>query len=98
MVTTLLFLVSGLAAWAADPLPNDVYTKTHEQSFSSEYYYALQDGKLWIKPNTQLSGQKGDWTLFQGTGFPFGKNAKSFGPKNRIVEFSTEALMVVARA
>lgn len=94
----LFALFSSVLAWSEELLPRDVHVKTHDQSFSTEYYYALKDGKLWVKPNRLLSGQDGPWTLFQGTGVPFGKKAKSFGPDDQIVEFSTEGLIVVARS
>jgi hypothetical protein len=90
-----LVLATSIRAEALDALPQDVFIKTHEQSFSYENLYALKDGKLWVKPNPR-SGVKGDWTLFEGKGVPFGAKAKSFGRGDKIVAFSTEALMVIA--
>ncbi|MBI3543089.1 MAG: hypothetical protein HY075_07440 [Deltaproteobacteria bacterium] len=84
---------SGLAL---EQLPDHVFVKDREQSFSYENYYALKDGKLWIKPNERATGRKGGWVLFEGTGVPFGKEAKSFGPFDRLTEFATEGLMVMA--
>jgi hypothetical protein len=58
--------------------------------------YALEDGKLWVKPNPLGAGTKGDWALFDGTGAPGGKKAPSFRADSKLVSFATEGLMVVA--
>src|SRR5581483_4758608 len=89
-------MLSALLTLAIATLPERIFIKTHDQSFSWENDYALRDGKLWVKPNPLGAGTKGDWALFDGTGLPGGKKAASFRPDSKLVEFATEGLMVVA--
>jgi hypothetical protein len=89
-------MLSALFALAIATLPERIFIKTHDQSFSWENDYALRDGKLWVKPNPLGAGTKGDWALFDGTGLPGGKKAASFRPDSKLVAFATEGLMVVA--
>src|SRR4030042_4438362 len=82
--------------YSQDRLPENVYFKNNQQGISYEYYYALKDGKIWIKPNESTTGIKGEWKLFDSTGVPFGKDVPSFKPDDRIVGFSTDGTMIVA--
>lgn len=95
-ILTLLTLATLNPAFALSTLPEHVYIKNPEQSFSSENYYALKDGKIWIKANELTTGKKGEWKLFDGTGVPFGKEAKSFGKDDYVKEIAQEGLMVIA--
>jgi hypothetical protein len=83
-------------AYGLDQLPENVYLKNSQQGISYEYYYALKDGKIWIKPNESTTGIKGEWKLFDSTGTPFGKDVPSFKPDDKIVGFSTDGTMIVA--
>jgi hypothetical protein len=86
----------GHNAYGLDQLPENVYFKNSQQGISYEYYYALKDGKIWIKPNENTTGIKGEWKLFESTGAPFGKDVPSFKPNDKIVGFSTDGTMIVA--
>ena len=88
----------GLAhhACALDRLPDHVYLKNSRQGMSYESYYALKDGKIWIKPNECTTGVKGEWKLFEGAGVPFGKEVPSFKPDDKITAFSTDGTMIAA--
>ncbi|MGD0022609.1 MAG: hypothetical protein ABSC54_09940, partial [Smithellaceae bacterium] len=88
----------GPNAYGLDQLPANVYLKNSQQGISYESYYALKDGKIWIKPNETTTGIKGEWKLFDGTGVPFGKDVPSFKPDDKIVAFSTDGTMIVAVA
>jgi hypothetical protein len=86
----------GHNAYGLDQLPENVYLKNSQQGISYEYYYALKDGKIWIKPNESTTGIKGEWKLFDHTGIPFGKDVPSFKPDDKIAGFSTDGTMIVA--
>lgn len=97
ILLALLFGFSG-GAHALDQLPRHVWLKNLRQGMSYESYYALKDGKIWVKPNESTTGVKGEWKLFEGTGAPFGKEAASFKPDDGIAAFSTDGTMIVAVA
>jgi len=86
----------GHTAYGLDRLPENVYLKNSQQGISYENYYALKDGKIWIKPNESTTGIKGDWKLFDRTGVPYGKDVPSFKPDYKIVAFSTDGTMIAA--
>lgn len=86
----------GHNVYGLDQLPENVYLKNSQQGISYEYYYALKDGKIWIKPNESTTGIKGEWKLFDQTGVPFGKNVPSFKSDDKIAGFSTDGTMIVA--
>src|SRR4051794_21837696 len=95
-----LLAASAFAAEVADaehaPLPEHVYFKSTQQGFAWESEYALLDGKLWIRPNEETTKQKGKWTLFEGTGVPFGDKAQSFTAGQKLVQFGTDGTMILA--
>ncbi len=82
--------------YGLDRLPENVYFKNLQQGISYENYYALKDGKIWIKPNESATGIKGQWKLFEIYGVPFGKDVPSFRHEDKIVEFSTDGTMIAA--
>jgi hypothetical protein len=86
----------GHNAYGLDQLPENVYLKNSQQGISYEYYYALKDGKIWIKPNESTTGIKGEWKLFGSTGVPYGNDVPSFKPDDKIAGFSTDGTMIVA--
>jgi len=100
MVRTILIIsvLFGLCEniYSQDRLPENVYFKNNQQGISYEYYYALKDGKIWIKPNESTTGIKGEWKLFDSTGVPFGKDVPSFRHEDRIAEFSVDGTMIAA--
>lgn len=86
----------GHNAYGSDQLPENVYLKNYQRGMSYENYYALKDGKIWIKPNESTTGIKGEWGLFDGTGVPYGKDVPSYKPDDKIAAFSTDGTMIVA--
>src|SRR5512139_1291244 len=68
----ILFILAVLIGFShhvygLEQLPDNVYLKTSQQGLSHENYYALINGRIWIKPNESTTGIKGDWKLFDGT-------------------------------
>jgi hypothetical protein len=98
MILLIIFFLIGLCdtIYGLDRLPENVYFKNRQQGISYENYYALKDGRIWIKPNESTTGIKGEWKLFDTTGIPSGKDVPSFGHDDKIVEFSTDGTMIVA--
>jgi hypothetical protein len=82
--------------FAEDTLPDKIFLKNLSRGFSYEHLYALKDGKIWVRPNSQNTGIEGNWTLFNVTGIPYGKDSPSFKKENSITGFSTEGTMIVA--
>jgi len=94
IAAVIIFFCGNL--YALDQLPRNVYLKNSQQGICYEYYYALKDGKIWIKPNESTTGIKGEWKLFEGAGVPFGKDVPSFKNNDKIAAFSTDGTMIVA--
>jgi len=90
----ILLFLPGL--YAGGTLPEDIRFRDLTRGFSYEYLYALKEGKIWIKPNTVNTGIKGEWKLFNETGVPSGKHARSFKTGDYITQFSTEGTMIAA--
>lgn len=95
LIIAVLAIFCG-SAHCLDQLPQNVYFRNSQQGMSYENYYALKDGKIWIKPNESVTGMKGEWKLFEGTGIPFGNDVPSFKKNDRITEFATDGTMIVA--
>jgi hypothetical protein len=95
LIIAVLAIFCG-SAHCLDHLPQNVYFRNSQQGMSYENYYALKDGKIWIKPNESATGIKGEWKLFEGTGIPFGNDVPSFKKNDRITEFATDGTMIVA--
>jgi hypothetical protein len=94
LAAVLLFFTAG--ASGMEGLPEHIHLKNNRQGLSYEYYYALYNGRIWIKPNEINTGNKGDWQLFNSTGLPYGDDAPSFHREDRITAFSTEGTMIAA--
>lgn len=72
------------------PLPADIFIKTKTRTFNSRFYYALRDGKIWIRPNRQVTGQDEPWTLMPCEGLPCNPEIKDFPPPKSIAEISAD--------
>ena len=46
-----------------DGLPARVYLKSPTQSRNRRWYFAVKDGRLYVKPNLERTGQDGPWEL-----------------------------------
>lgn len=61
VLTTTLLMSSATQALNTHDLPDDVWFKNNQQTFNSVYYSAVNDGNIWVKPNSLLSGEEGQW-------------------------------------
>jgi hypothetical protein len=81
----------------ADDLKEYIYFKTHDDSFNRRYYVSLRNGRLWIKPNKEITGLDGSWTLLGPNGLPFKKFTKTNFPwLKKIKAFSLDGRFLVA--
>lgn len=72
--------------------PNSIFIKTQTQTFSFEYDFLLNDGKIFYKKRGESSEH---WKLFQKTGLPFSAKNKFESPK-KIVEIAADADVLYA--
>lgn len=74
-----------------DGLPEHVYLKTSTESFNSDWYFVINDGLIWVKPN-EWSGERdpADWTLLGKTGVPDGRKLDNWGEPGEIIEISAD--------
>lgn len=72
--------------------PDSIFIKTQTQTFSFEYDFLLNDGKIYYKKRDESSEQ---WELFQKTGLPFSLKNEFESPK-KIVEIAADADVLYA--
>lgn len=72
--------------------PDSIFIKTQTQTFSFEYDFLLNDGKIYYKKRDESSEQ---WKLFQKTGLPFSLKNEFESPK-KIVEIAADADVLYA--
>jgi len=77
-------------------LPERVLFRGATESFNREWYVALRDGRIWIKPNPESGQFEGDWELLGETGMPQGCGVSRFGPPDRVAEISADGIHLMA--
>jgi hypothetical protein len=77
-------------------LPEMVKIKTPTQTFNRYYYFVLKEGRIFFKPNTEITGNKSDWKPFLGTGLPENKKIKKYPVPSSITEIYADADEIVA--
>jgi len=82
-----------LPACYGDPdqgdLPERVIFRSATTSFNRRWVVALQDGRIWYKPNPDTGQEPADWALLS-SGLPEGAGLGRFAPPERIVEISAD--------
>ncbi len=74
-----LILAAGVCAGCAAPaprggavapadLPARIPLKTGTESFTHEWYVALRDGRIWLRPNEETTGRREPWRLLPPDG------------------------------
>jgi len=78
-------------------LPDRVTLRTTTESFNQRYFVALREGRIWVKPNTDVTPEApGDWHLLGGTGLPSGANLVNFPPPDQLIELSADGIHLQA--
>ncbi|HNY50953.1 MAG TPA: hypothetical protein PLV50_12065 [Smithella sp.] len=95
LTITLCMPTAGQSAEAEYP-PEMVKIKTSTQTFNRYYYFALKDGRIFHKPNTETTGKQGDWKPFLKTGLPHNKEIKNYPVPSSILAIHADADELVA--
>jgi len=77
-------------------LPERVLFRTATEDFNREWYVALRDGRIWVKPNPESGQYQGDWQLLGESGLPSGCGLVNFAPPERIAEISVDGIHLMA--
>ncbi len=91
-----LFMPTASQSAEAEYLPEAVKIKTPGQTFNRYYYFALKDGRIFHKPNTETTGKRGDWKTFLKTGLPHNKEIKNYPVPSSILSIHADADELVA--
>ncbi len=59
-------------------LPEHVFLNNGKEAFTHRLYFALRDGRIWMKPNEIVTGIKSDWEIVPFDGLP--SSGKSMAP------------------
>lgn len=78
------------------PLPDRIVLKTRTESFTDEWYFAIRDGRIYYKPNSEKTGKDEAWKLLNGTGLPANPGNSKFTNPSRINEISAEFYHLIA--
>ena len=74
-----------------DDLPEQVWFRDASVSFNRDWYVALRDGRIWVKPNEQTGVRDlGDWELLGDTGIPEGGKLVNFDPPGAVSAISAD--------
>jgi hypothetical protein len=78
-------------------LPDRVWFRDATESFNQDWYVALRDGRVWVKPNEQTGERDpGDWELLGDTGVPEGAKLDNFEPPTAVASISVDGTWIHA--
>ncbi len=93
---TLLLMVLASCGGALDiPTPEDlperVWFRDASHSFNRDWYLALRDGRVWVKPNEETGERPaGEWMLLGETGLPEGSGLVHGDPPEALAAISAD--------
>jgi len=98
VLLTMILLNTPTVAQSSEPdnLPDMVKIKTPAQTFNRYYYFALKDGRIFYRPNTETTGKNGDWKPFLKTGLPDNKKIENYPVPSGIIAIHADADELVA--
>lgn len=68
-----------------------ILIKTPTRTFNSRYYYAIKDGRIWMRPNPETTGKEEPWVLMGCEGLPCQPDNPDFVIPEQITEISADA-------
>ena len=78
-------------------LPDRIHIKTRTRTFSSHFYFALDDGQIWLRPNEETTGVREPWRRLGLKGLPSNDESSSrFEIPVRIEEIVADADELIA--
>ena len=78
-------------------LPERVWFRDASESFNRDWYVALRDGRIWVKPNLETGEREaGDWELLGNTGIPEGGKLVNFEPPSAVASISADGTWLQA--
>jgi hypothetical protein len=80
-----------------EDLPERVYFRDDAHGFNRDWYLALRDGRVWVKPNEETGERApGDWELLGNTGIPEGGKLVNFDPPSALASISADGTWLLA--
>ena len=78
-------------------LPDKVLLKTKTESFTHRLYFALRNGRIWMKPNYETTKIKSEWELVPIMGLPgASKKMKPYKQVKSVVEIHSDGNNLIA--
>lgn len=80
-----------------EDLPERVWFRDASESFNRDWYVALRDGRVWVKPN-EATGERdpGEWELLGDTGVPEGSKLDNFDAPTAVASLSVDGTWIHA--
>lgn len=70
-------------------LPDRVWFRTATETWNRQWWVAVREGRLWVRPNEDVEAP-GAWALLGNTGLPEGGGLVRFDPPEAVVEVSAD--------
>jgi hypothetical protein len=77
-------------------LPERVLFRTASATFNRRWMVALQEGRIWVKPNPDSGEAPGAWRLLGPQGLPWGSGITRFPAPTEVVEISADGVHLQA--
>jgi hypothetical protein len=91
LLTALVSCGGGLDLAPPCDLPDRVWFRDATESFNRDWYVALRDGRVWVKPNEETGERPaGPWALLGETGLPEGGGLEHGDPPEALSSISAD--------
>jgi len=95
LLVSLLVAPSLAFADAAPGLPDRIVFKSPTRTFTETQLFAVEGGRIWVRPSEASKSAQKSWKLLGGTGLPRRKNGESFTPPSAPVKWVVADLRFV---
>jgi len=76
--------------------PDEALLRTYRESYNTDHYVMLDEGRIWVKPNAETTGLVEDWRLLGDTGMPDGGQLDNWGAPASVAEISCDGVHLMA--